>query len=273
MARVQELAFSAGNRVMLIVAVIAGLVAAAVVFVAVTQSDGDGGGSSSAGGSVPVVVAAQNISIGTEITEDMLRVITVPDDLFVSGALTETEPAVGEIARVAISSGEQLTNGKLGVPVPDKGLAGVVPNGMRAIALEVDEVTAVGGLLLPGDRVDIFAARLLDERTLRTEIVLQNVEVLSVAQEALQAAGRAAVSEEGSSSDASAISGQLPDNVEEQPDAGTLTVALTPEQVQTLISYHDNEDVQSIWAVLRPYGDQGTIELAPHDVPLIDDNQ
>lgn len=270
MASIQELALPGGNRVMLLVAIIAGLVAAAVVFVAVNQSDGDSGGSSVSSGTVPAVVAAQDIGVGDEITADMLRVADVPEDLLVSGALSETEPAVGEVARVAISSGEQITNGKLGVPVPDKGLAGVVPAGMRGIGLEVDQVTAAGGLLLPGDRVDIFAARKIDKSTLRSEIVLQNVEVLSVAEEALKAAGR---SDATNGADAAASSGQLPDDVEEQPDAGTLTLALTPQQVQTLISYQDNEDVENIWAVLRPFGDSGTIELAPNDTPLVDDNQ
>jgi pilus assembly protein CpaB len=257
---------------MLIVAIVAGLVAAAAVFIAVNESTGDSGGSGASGGAVPALLATENISVGTEITDDMVRVTDVPEDLRVIGALTEPDLAVGEVARVAISSGEQITEGKLGVPVPDKGLAGVVPQGMRAAGLEVDEVTAAGGLLLPGDRVDIFAAKKVADDVLRTELVLQDVEVLSVAQEALEASGRADSSTDGSS-DAAASSGQLPEDVEEQPDAGTLTLALTPEQVQTLISYHDNEDVENIWAVLRPYGDRSHVDLAPTDVTQVGNNQ
>jgi pilus assembly protein CpaB len=271
MASIQDLTLGGGNRTMLIVAIVAGLVAAAVVFIAVSESDSGSSGGSSGSGAVSALVAAESIPIGTTITEDMVRLADVPEDVLVAGALDDSEPAVGEVARVAISSGEQITRSKLGVPVPDKGLAGVVPAGMRAVSIEVDEVTAVGGLLLPGDRVDILAVRKVSENTLRTEIVLQDVEVLSVAQEALEASGRAVVAEDGST-DTSLPSGQLPDDVEEQPNAGTLTLALNPSQLVSLISYHDNEDVENIWAVLRPYGDRSTIDVAPTEMTLIEDN-
>lgn len=271
MAGIQALTLRGNNRVLLLIALVAGLIAAAVVFIALSEGDGDGGGSAISGATTPVVVAAADIPVGTAITEEMLRLSDMPEDLVISGVLTETTPAVGEVARVTIAAGEQITGGKLGVPVPDKGLAGVVPAGMRAVGLEVSEVTAVGGLLLPGDHVDILVAREVTSNTLRTEIILQNVEVLAVAQEAQDASARPQTTD---GSDASYTSGQLPDDVEEQPDAGTLTLALTPEQAQTLISFHDNDDVRNIWAVLRSYGDQTIIEgLPPYEINLVDENQ
>lgn len=281
MAGIQELTLQRGNRTMLIVAIVAGLVAAAAVFIAVSQNDNDSG-STAAGGAVPALVATQNIAIGTEITADMVELADVPENLLVAGALDKTDLAVGEVARVAIASGEQITDSKLGVPVPEKGLAGVVPVGMRGVALEVDEVTAVGGLLLPGDRVDILASYIIEgapglaenERILRTETVLQNVEVLSVAQEAQDASGRATDSTGAGTGDASAISGQLPEDVEEQPDAGTLTVALSPVDAAKLISIQGiTGDLSGkVWAVLRAYGDSAIVETQPNDVIIVDEN-
>ena len=102
------------------------------------------------------MVAAQDISAGTEITEDMVEVNEVPEDLLVTGTYDDTELVVGEQAKVAILEGEQLSSAKIGLAVPEDGLAGVVPTGMRGISLQVEEKTAVGGLLLPGDRVDVY---------------------------------------------------------------------------------------------------------------------
>jgi pilus assembly protein CpaB len=257
---------------MLIVALIAGLVAAVAVFVAISGNDDSGG--TTTGSTVPAVVATQNIAIGTEITEGMVKLTDIPNDVKVSGALTQTDLAVGEVARVGIASGEQITSAKLGVPVPEKGLSGVVPVGMRGVSFEVEEVTAVGGLLLPGDRIDILAAVRIErapglaegEHILRIETVLQNVEILSVGQEAQDAAGRVSSSD---SESASGTSGQLPDNVKEQPRASTITVALSPVDSAKLISAQ--EHAERVWAVERAYGDSAIVDYPPQDVIIVKD--
>lgn len=274
MARVQELMMPGGNRTLLLIALIAGAVAAVVVFVAVSNSDGgDGETSQLAGDTVPVLVAKESISAGERITEGMVEVRQVPGDLRIAGALEETELAVGEVSKIAISEGEQINSAKIGLPVPDKGLPGVVPAGMRGVGVEVDEVTAVGGNLLPGDRVDIVASFEIkrapgleeDQYILRTETILQNVEVISVAQEAQEpSAGSNATDEDVSSS-----SGQIPDDVEEQPNADTLTLALAAADTNRLISVQ--EYAVRIWAVVRPFGDNEIVDIAPQEVVLIDD--
>jgi pilus assembly protein CpaB len=216
-----------------------------------------------------VLVAAQDIGVGTEITADMLKIESVSDELVVSGAYTETEPVVGQASRVAIARGEQITPGKLGVPVPENGLAGVVPAGKRAVALEVSEVTAVGGLLLPGDHIDIIAAFLVQGEpfdVLQTRTVLQDVEVLSVAQEAQKAS--AASSDPGT--ETTYTSGEVPDDADEQPNAGTLTLALDPQQVQVLVELQSNPDVERVFTALRPYGDQAVQDQVPSEVNVSD---
>lgn len=276
MARIQGLTLARGNRALLLLALAAGLVAAAVVFVVLNQSNDDGT-SSLSGGASAVLVAAQNIPVGTQITSDMLKIEQVPENLVISGVFTDTQPVVGEASRVAIAKGEQITAAKIGVPVPDKGLSGVVPAGKRAVSLDVSEVTAVGGLLLPGDHVDIVAAYTIDnapnlasnESLLRTETVLQNVEVLSVAQEAQKASAQANP-QQGQDSGSTYTSGQVPDNVQEQPHASTLTLALDPQQAQILISYQQR--AEKVWAVLRPYGDQ-TIQVVPVNEAIVTRNR
>jgi Flp pilus assembly protein CpaB len=276
MARLQEMAMSGGSRGLLLLALLAGLVAAIIVFVIVSESD-SGGGEAGGGGETPAVVASQDISAGAEITEDMITVTDVPDDLLVSGSLEDTELVVGETARVAIASGEQVTTSKLGVPVPDAGISGVIPVGMRGVAIEVDQVTAVGGLLLPGDRVDIVrtvkikdpAVAGVNDNTyiLRTETVLQNVEVLSVAQEAQEASAQAPADAE---TDPSSTSGQLPDDVEEQPNAVTITVALDSGQSQLVVGSQDSEAVVRVWAIQRAFGDSAIVDVPPFEERIVE---
>jgi Flp pilus assembly protein CpaB len=193
-----------------------------------------------------------------------------------SGSYTETDLVVGEKAKITIANGEQLTRAKIGLPVPEDGLSGVVPDGMRAVSIDVEEVTAVGGLLLPGDRVDIVAVTRIekapglaeDEHILRTETILQNVEVLSVAQEAQKPAAGASQSEDGEAEDVSHTSGQLPDDPDQQPNANTITVALSPVDALTIVSYQ--EYAQNIWAVERAFGDDQPIETEPLEVVVVD---
>src|SRR5262249_7281143 len=160
--------------------------------------------------------------------------------------------------------GEQITPSKIGTPVPNKGLSGVLRAGQRAISLEVTQVTAVGGLLLPGDHVDVIASFLLkgpDLDTLQTKTVLQNVEALSVAQEAQKAAAGTTQSDQGNAS--AYTSGQVPEDVKQQPTASTVTLSLDPQQAEVLVSVQSNPDVKKLFAVLRAYGDKDTPEQAP----------
>lgn len=276
-SRIEQLRLAGSNRTLLLLALIAGLVAAVVVFVAVNNSGNDETSSTAVSGNVTsALIATQSISAGTEITSDMVKTVDVPNDLLVTGAYADSELVVGDVARVAISQGEQITRNKIGIAVPDKGLSGVLPVGMRAISIEVQELTAVGGLLLPGDHVDVVAAYRVDrapglaedEYILRTETILQNVEVLSVAQEAQNASARIDPSADPSTTDPTYTSGDLPDNVEEQPGASTITVALSLADSQVLISKQQHAD--RIWTVERAFGDTARADILPHDVILVE---
>lgn len=278
MAKLQELTLNRGSsRALLIFALIAGLIAAVLVFLALQDSDGSSQEAPAVAATVDVVVAAQSIAPGTEVTEEMLKIVSVPKDLLVSGALTDTTPIVGEVSSVRIAQGEQITDSKIGLAVPDKGLSGVVPPGMRGVAVQVDELTAVGGNLLPGDRVDILASiKVISEPgldlhgadyVLRTELLLQDVEVISIAQEAQEpAAGQTADAVEGEGAP-SYTSGQVPEDVDQQPDANTVTVALTPDQAQLLISRQ--EYAIRVWATQRAFGDDLTHEGDQVDVFIV----
>jgi Flp pilus assembly protein CpaB len=81
--------------------------------------------------------------------------------------------------------------------------------------------------------------------------LLQNVEVLAVAQEAQEPLP---VASEGDAAGGSR--GGRPDDAERQPDATSATLAVSPQDAQLLALVHEAGGV--IWLALRPAGDQDT---------------
>lgn len=254
------------NRLMIGAAVVfAGLVAI-LLFVALQSR----GGSDESGAAVPqvsVVVAARSIDANTRITADMLELRSIPSDQLLTGAYAEIERVLGLPARYPLQTGEQVTMAKVGVEAiaDEKDLALILQPGQRAFAVEATEVSAVGGLLLPGNFVDVIAV--FGEETggiNKAVTVLQNIEVLGVAQEAQEPVPAAASDgQAGDASDepaSSGISGQRPDEVERQPRARSITLAVTPDQAQLLANLQSQDDIE-LWLSLRPVDDSAPVEL------------
>jgi pilus assembly protein CpaB len=259
MARLQELPLPRSNRGLLILAIVAGVIAAALVFVAISGSSEDSRGGSIApeARTVKAVVAARSIPAGTEVTEDMLKVVDVPADLAVVGAFSSAVPLVGEVTNVAIAQGEQITRAKVGPIVEGEGLSFVVPKGHRALALQVTEVTAVGGHLLPGDRVDVIAAfeSPSQDGVTRVVRVLQDIEVLAVAQESQKpVAGLQEGGEPATATGERLTSGHVPADVEKEPNARTITLSVTPQEA--LLLAYVQQEAATVTTALRPTGER-----------------
>lgn len=235
------------NPIMLIGALLFAAIAAVLVFVALQSS---GGGDSSPAAGATVVVAARDLPANTTLSPDMLTVASISSDAVVQGAYTSVEALSGTALRFPVAQGEQITPLKVGLNAIDDehDLALVVPAGHRAFAVDVSEVTGVGGLLLPGNTVDVIAV--FDETATgedKAVTLLQNVAVLAVAQEAQEPV---APSAEPASDGVD--SGRRPEDVEAQPDARTVTLAVTPEQAQQLALAQENG---RLWLSLRPAGE------------------
>lgn len=255
MARIQQITGGRSNRILLGLALAAGAVAALLVFIALSNSD-DGGGTV-AGGSTDAVVASQDINAGTLITSDMVTL--QPVDSLISGAATDTETVVGEAAVVKILAGEQVATSRIGVKNETEGAGGVLPAGMRGFSVGVDEVRAAGGLLLPGDSVDVWISGINendpttdDDDVTVSELLLQDIEVLAVAQTAQDVPGA-----QTNSSDTTTTSGDVPDDVDEHPDANSVTLIVTSEEAGILVCAQEGENKDHIWLALRPVVDEG----------------
>ncbi|MBR3624263.1 MAG: Flp pilus assembly protein CpaB [Selenomonadaceae bacterium] len=160
----------------------AGLLAFALVFIVLSNSGGkSGGGAKETIPMVKVVTAKVDIAPRTEIREEMLKVVEIPQSASPDDAVKEISAIVGKPARVAIMSGDVLTPKKV---FPDKksaGFPGMVPEDCRAVTLAIDDVTGVSGFALPGDYVDVMLiSDKLQNGKITGEVVMQNVLLLGI---------------------------------------------------------------------------------------------
>jgi len=106
-----------------------------------------------------VLVAKQDIPKGAMINSSMLETAIIPNKYVQPSAATSLDRVSDMVTVAAISKGEQITLTKLS-NVQGKGggnLAGLTPMGKRAITISVDNISSVGGMIKPGDYVDVIA--------------------------------------------------------------------------------------------------------------------
>jgi pilus assembly protein CpaB len=268
------------NKRFLLLALVLGVIGAILVYVTFSRSDKTN--EAAPVGDTPVVVAKQDIAARTEITRSMLETRLVNKDAVAATAYSDPELVVGQVTRFPIETDEQITSSKVvpktGSLAGSRSLSFVIPQGMRAMAVNVSEVINGGGLVLPGDYVDVLVTFDVDfakpnDPTSRetfynyfTETLLQNVEVLAVSQGVVDIV---------ESPDATpTANGQRVRNSEDEPRPGaaTVTLALTPEQAQILFNAELNGRIRM---AVRAFGDGATVpldyqleqDLIPRDLP------
>jgi pilus assembly protein CpaB len=105
-----------------------------------------------------IVVAATDIPAYTPITSAMVTFQQIPQGYAHPLAAHSVEEVVGYVTESAILAGEELLPSKLKqFGETDSGLSYVVPEGMRAVTVAVDEVSGVAGFLQRGDYVDVIS--------------------------------------------------------------------------------------------------------------------
>jgi pilus assembly protein CpaB len=132
--------------------------------------------------SMHVVVAAQPVPVGTRLQENHLKVVAWPARNPVSGSFSDPKMLVDRGVIAPIAENEPVTESKVAVSEAGAGLPPLIPAGMRAISLRVNEVIGVAGFAVPGTRVDVLVTvrnpdNERDEPMTRT--VVSNVEVLT----------------------------------------------------------------------------------------------
>ena len=105
---------------------------------------------------VPVIVAAIDIPRGMLLSAELVKTRNYPKDLVPAGAILKTEDVLERSAYFSLVKDEPLLESKLS-PKGQRGLASLVPKGMRAFTITTPTVAAgVAGFILPGNKVDVL---------------------------------------------------------------------------------------------------------------------
>lgn len=131
---------------------------------------------------VGVVMSAKTIDVATPITDAMLTTKELPRGLVPGEVFTDLKAVKGRVTAMSISAGVPITGGMLAPPGAEPGLRAKIPAGHRAISISVTEESSVAGFLMPGARVDVFAATGNGRDCARTQLILSDVEIGAVGQ-------------------------------------------------------------------------------------------
>jgi pilus assembly protein CpaB len=263
------------NRRFLFLALVLASLSAVLVYAAISRS-GSGGGDTSAA-DVPVVVAKAAIPAGTQITAEMIEVRQVPAAAVGDLALDNLDAAVGEVARYPIAANEQVLLSKI-VGGPEAAsndvLSNILEGGMRGMSIQAEAVIDAGGLVLPGDYVDVLWVpdEVLEDHE-GAGLVAENVEVVSVEQTIVEVPPSApGLADEGGStsppaSDVQRVRGA---DAEPIPEAVTVTLMLTPEQAARIFCAESSGQLR---LAVRAFGDATPSGLAPVSCVLLADKE
>lgn len=182
-----------------------------------------------------VVIAKQEIPLGTKITKDQISLAPIPNGSVPEGAFRKIDDVVGRVAIQAIGVREPVTNLKLAPAGTGGGLPAVIPEGYRAVTVRVDEVVGISGFVMPGSYVDVVAVVTpqAQEGAQATgpvsKIVLQHIKVL-----------------------ASGPKIDSPADQREPNSVKAVTLMVTPEQAEKLVLAANEGKLQ---LVMRNYSD------------------
>lgn len=130
-----------------------------------------------------VVVAAVKLGLGTQIKAEQLDLAEWPESLLPRGTFTEVEKLVGRVTIAEIFPGEPILETRLAPEGSAAGLPAIIPPGMRAMTVKVDEVIGVAGFVAPGTYVDVVGTVVEGAgQNAVSRVILQNVKVLASGQ-------------------------------------------------------------------------------------------
>jgi pilus assembly protein CpaB len=164
---------------------------------------------------VAVVVAKADVDPGKSLDKEDLAIARVPAEFAPSHVFSDPNQLVGRVVIAPLTRGQTIMESLLAAAGTGSGLQALIPPGMRAVTIEVNEFTGVGGMLEPGCRVDLVST-LNDPKTHESmaKTILQYVQILAI--------GR-------STTPPHPVEGQpLP------PPTNNITLLVTPKQAQTL---------------------------------------
>jgi pilus assembly protein CpaB len=240
-----------------LLALFLGLVSAVLVYVYLSQAGGKE--TAASGETKDVLVAKEDIPVATRITESMVELKAISVDAVHPDSFSSTEGVVGNLARYPIAAGEQVLSERVasssmtlpeGEELP---LPYIVPEGKRAVSVTTSALIGAGGLVRPGDYVDIILTVKLQYGDQIGRTVLQNLEVLALDQEMEKVAPKVEGAPEAQTAAAEG---------EANSEAVTVTLAVTPIEGEVLATSEEcaNNFAGRLALALRPFGEHDIVE-------------
>src|SRR5579863_5112530 len=128
----------------------------------------------------PIMVAANDLQVGARVEERDIKIIRIPNGDMPPGAPRAKKDVIGRGVIIPISKGEFILPNRLAGENAGAGLPSLIPPGMRAVSVRVNEVVSVAGFVTPGTRVDVLLTGTpTGAGEQQTTTVLQNVAVLA----------------------------------------------------------------------------------------------
>jgi pilus assembly protein CpaB len=135
---------------------------------------------SAQGGVQDVVVATNNIPVGARIQDKDVRIVHLPAEAIPPSAFRHIERTVGRGVIQPIAAGDFVLTTKLASENAGSGLPSMIPPGMRAVSVRVNDFSSVSGFVQPGSRVDVLmTGTATGSSEPQTITVLRNVAVLA----------------------------------------------------------------------------------------------
>src|SRR6266542_4030566 len=126
------------------------------------------------------VVAALDLTMGTMITKDHVKLVAWPASSPVPKGFTSIDAVLNRGLIAGVVANEPLTESKLAPLAAGAGLPPSITEGMRAVSVKVNEVVGVAGFVVPGTHVDVMVTLRRDqERDSMTRVVVSDVQVLT----------------------------------------------------------------------------------------------
>lgn len=182
----------------------------------------------------PLVVAAKNLAEGTAIDRSSLSVREWPVATVPAGAYASADSLIGRVTRVAVFEGEPMVPGRLAPAGTGPGIEVKITPGKRAMALRINDVAGVSGLIQPNSRVDVLVNIRSEGGAGRqvSKLFMENMRVLSVGTTLERDAEGKAI------------------------EAASAALEVTPEEAERLAVAVNQGSIQ---LVLRGYGDPDSV--------------
>ena len=166
---------------LLLIGVVALALGAFVSFAVYRNLQSRAGGNNAPG--VDVVIATGDIPVGAKIEDKDVKVVRFPSGDLPPSCFHQKSSVVGRGVVLPIAKGEFVLPLKLAGENAGFGLPSLIPPGMRAISVRVNEVVSVAGFVLPGTRVDVLlTGNPSGASEQQTTTVLENVAVIATGQ-------------------------------------------------------------------------------------------